>query len=330
MWWRVVGLLALLPLRLAAYSDDGERLPGWQGEVHSITGQAVDDSNDPQGIPPFGTRHTQAGRLELLSWAPRAYLYHGLLTPSEADYFIEKAKPNMKKSTVVDNGTGKSIDSQIRTSTGTFFRRQEDDVIADVERRIAEFTMIPVENGEGIQILHYVKGQKYEAHYDYFHDKFNAEPAKGGNRIATVLIYLSDVEEGGETVFPSSGDKPEYGDDPSWSQCAKRGLAVHPRKGDAMLFFSLDLTGKLDTHSLHASCPVIRGEKWSATKWIHVAEFGGAKKKRTGPCKDENANCANWAKAGECTKNAPFMLGDDFSDGQCLVSCKACPASASS
>ena len=35
-----------------------------------------------------------------------------------------QAKPNMVKSTVVDNDTGKSIDSTVRTSTGTFFGRE--------------------------------------------------------------------------------------------------------------------------------------------------------------------------------------------------------------
>ena len=29
----------------------------------------------------------------------------------------------------------------------------------------------PAENGEAIQILKYVDGQKYEPHTDYFHDK---------------------------------------------------------------------------------------------------------------------------------------------------------------
>ena len=35
-----------------------------------------------------------------------------------------QARPNMVKSTVVDNDTGKSIDSTVRTSTGTFFGRE--------------------------------------------------------------------------------------------------------------------------------------------------------------------------------------------------------------
>mmetsp|Transcript_62607 Transcript_62607/g.198234 ORF Transcript_62607/g.198234 Transcript_62607/m.198234 type:complete len:134 (-) Transcript_62607:418-819(-) len=68
----------------------------------------------------------------------------------------------MVKSTVVDNASGKSMDSRIRTSSGTFLRRGQDKVVQDIERRIAEFSMIPVENGEGFQVLHYEQGQKYE------------------------------------------------------------------------------------------------------------------------------------------------------------------------
>ena len=53
-----------------------------------------------------------------------------------------------------------------------------------------------------MQVLHYEHGQKYEPHFDYFHDKENQK--LGGHRVATVLMYLSDVAKGGETVFPSS------------------------------------------------------------------------------------------------------------------------------
>ena len=53
-----------------------------------------------------------------------------------------------------------------------------------------------------MQILHYEHGQKYEPHYDFFHDKANRD--WGGHRVATVLMYLSNVENGGETVFPRS------------------------------------------------------------------------------------------------------------------------------
>ena len=107
-----------------------------------------------------------------------------------------QAKPSMTKSTVVDNETGKSMDSTVRTSTGTFFGRGQDEVINGIEKRIAlvssgpstptdcysshlfstpptllQVSHLPAENGEGLQILHYVNGQKYEPHHDFFHDR---------------------------------------------------------------------------------------------------------------------------------------------------------------
>lgn len=61
---------------------------------------------------------------------------------------------------------------------------------------------LQTDNGEALQILQYQHGQKYEPHFDFFFDKVSLE--RGGHRIATVLMYLSDVESGGETVFPNS------------------------------------------------------------------------------------------------------------------------------
>ncbi|KAI3431987.1 uncharacterized protein J3R85_007645 [Psidium guajava] len=118
---------------------------------------------------------------EVLSWEPRAFIYHGFLSKEECEYLINLAKPHMVKSTVVDSATGKSKDSRVRTSSGTFLQRGQDKVIKDIEKRIADFTFIPVEHGEGLQILHYEVGQKYDAHYDYFLDEFNTK--NGGQRL---------------------------------------------------------------------------------------------------------------------------------------------------
>ena len=62
--------------------------------------------------------------------------------------------------------------------------------------------MVSSENAENMQILRYEHGQKYEPHFDYFHDKINQ--VRGGHRYATVLMYLSTVHKGGETVFPNA------------------------------------------------------------------------------------------------------------------------------
>jgi prolyl 4-hydroxylase len=211
--------------------------------------------------------------VEVISWEPRAVVYHHFLTKDECEYLINVAKPTMHKSTVVDSVTGKrKKDSRMRTSSVTFLARGRDKVIRNIEKKIADFTFIPAENGEGLQVLHYEVGQKYERHYDYFHDEFNTK--NGGQRIATVLMYLSDVEEGGETVFPAAKGNisalPWYNE---LSECGKKGLSVKPKMGDALLFWSMKPDGTLDPSSLHRGCPVISGNKWSSTKWMRVHEY---------------------------------------------------------
>ncbi|KAM7257737.1 hypothetical protein ACFE04_013478 [Oxalis oulophora] len=134
----------------------------------------------------LGTRKEQW--TEILAWEPRAFVYHNFLSKEECEYLINLATPLLVKSTVVDSKTGKSKDSRVRTSSGMFLRRGQDKIIRAIEKRIADFTFIPVENGEGLQVLRYEVGQKYEPHYDYFLDEFNTK--NGGQRMATVLMYL--------------------------------------------------------------------------------------------------------------------------------------------
>lgn len=101
-------------------------------------------------------------------------------------------------------------------------------------------------------------------------------------------------------------------------------VAVKAKKGDALLFFSLHLDASTDTKSLHGSCPVIEGEKWSATKWIHVRSFEKPTRASSERCVDENENCPAWAKRGECKKNPTYMVGSEGALGYCRKSCKAC------
>lgn len=44
----------------------------------------------------------------------------------------------MQKSEVVDDETGDSVDSDVRTSTGTFLQTAQDDIVAAIERRVAQ------------------------------------------------------------------------------------------------------------------------------------------------------------------------------------------------
>jgi prolyl 4-hydroxylase len=122
-------------------------------------------------------------------------------------------------------------------------------------------------------------GQKYDAHWDWFDDPLHGhgKDTEADNRVATVLLYLGEVEEGGETSLPLAeliDPKRQLLVRPS--ECAKKGtLAVRPKKGDALLFWDILPDGKVvDRAALHASCPTLKGTKWTATKWW-VAGGGG-------------------------------------------------------
>ncbi|KAL2499610.1 putative prolyl 4-hydroxylase 9 [Abeliophyllum distichum] len=140
-------------------------------------------------------------------------------------------------------------------------------LLEQIEAKIAKATMIPRTHGEAFNVLRYEIGQRYHSHYDAFN------PAEYGpqksQRVASFLLYLSDVEEGGETMFPfENGLNMDVNYD--FRKCI--GLKVKPRKGDGLLFYSLFPNGTIDPLSLHGSCPVIKGEKWVATKWVRNQE----------------------------------------------------------
>ncbi|XP_031487345.1 probable prolyl 4-hydroxylase 6 [Nymphaea colorata] len=213
-------------------------------------------------------------RVSQVSWRPRAFYYKGFLSDEECDHLIYLAKGRLHHSMVADQKSGESYKSYVRTSSGFFLQKGQDATVRRIENRIATWTFLPKENGESIHVLHYAVGEKYDAHFDYFKDEKNL--ARGGHRMATVLMYLSDVVKGGETFFPNAEGIDQHKDD-SWSDCSKGSFAVKPKKGDAVLFFSLHPDATTDTASLHGSCPVIEGEKWAATCWIHVRNFNSVK-----------------------------------------------------
>ncbi|KAL5712739.1 procollagen-proline 4-dioxygenase [Ranunculus cassubicifolius] len=263
-------------------------------------------------------------KVKQISWKPRAFVYEGFLTDEECDHLISLAKSELKRSAVADNLSGKSKLSEVRTSSGMFINKAKDPIVSGIEDKISAWTFLPKENGEDIQVLRYEHGQKYDPHYDYFADKVNI--ARGGHRIATVLMYLTDVGKGGETVFPQAEEPPRRKTpttDDDLSECAKAGVAVKPRRGDALLFFSLIPGATPDPLSLHAGCPVLEGEKWSATKWIHVDSFDKILGNTDG-CTDENEICSQWAALGECDKNPDYMVGTASLPGACRRSCKVC------
>ncbi|KAJ6965056.1 prolyl 4-hydroxylase 9 [Populus alba x Populus x berolinensis] len=203
---------------------------------------------------------------QVLSWKPRALYFPNFATPEQCESIIKMAKSKLKPSTLaLRKGETTESTKGTRTSSGTFIGGSEDQTgtLDFIERKIARATMIPQSHGEAFNILRYEIGQKYDSHYDAFNpDEYGPQPSQ---RVASFLLYLSSVEEGGETMFPfENGSAVSSGFE--YKQCV--GLKVKPRQGDGLLFYSLFPNGTIDRTSLHGSCPVIKGEKWVATKWI--------------------------------------------------------------
>jgi len=203
---------------------------------------------------------------QVLSWRPRALLYPNFASKKQCEAIIKLARSRLEPSALaLRKGETRDSTKDIRTSSGTFLRATDDHSrsLEEVEERMARATMIPRANGEAFNILRYELGQKYNCHYDVF-DPAEYGPQKS-QRMASFLLYLSDVEEGGETMFPFENyQNMDIGYD--YKACI--GLKVKPRQGDALLFYSMLPNGTFDKTALHGSCPVIQGEKWVATKWI--------------------------------------------------------------
>jgi len=313
------------PRDVSAPKDEDETLRRELEEIESAPHVALESPFAASSSSSVKTTALDPTRIRTISLnQPRAFLYEGFLTDDECDHILELSRGRLRKSGVVDAATGGSTVSDIRTSTGTFINRGQDDVIMEIEKRIERWSHVPRVNGEPLQVLRYEPGQEYRSHFDYFfHDG-----GKKNNRIATVLLYLSDVEEGGETVFPNT-DAPANRNVSEYSACGAGGRAVKARKGDALLFWSMKPGGELDSGSSHAGCPVIKGEKWTATKWMHVNALGSKREDAHkifydgGPlenanCKDTREECRGWSESGECTKNPAFM------HKECRMSCRLC------
>lgn len=187
---------------------------------------------------------------------PRVVVLADLLSADECEALIEAARPRLARSRTVQTVTGGEELNPDRTSDGMFFGRGESPLVQRIEARIAALVNWPVERGEGIQVLHYRPGAEYKPHYDYFDPAEPGTPTilrRGGQRVATLVMYLNDPLRGGGTTFPDAG------------------LEVMPQRGHAV-FFSYDRPSPA-TRTLHGGAPVIEGEKWIATKWLRERTF---------------------------------------------------------
>ena len=174
---------------------------------------------------------------------PLIVILGNVLSDEECDELIRLSKDKMHRSKI---GVTHEV-NEIRTSSSMYFQENENDIITKIEKRISAIMNIPIEHGDGIQILKYTPGQEYKAHFDFF---TSSSKATKNNRISTIVMYLNDVEHGGETFFP------------------KLNFSVSPQKGMAVYFEYFYNDQNVNELTLHGGAPVIIGEKWVATQWM--------------------------------------------------------------
>ena len=246
---------------VAAYVDARQRGAAMPADAIELPDEA---SSRPVARLAPGTRIPAADREIVVHSRGEDPVFAALGNVVDADEckgIIEMARPRLKPSTLVDPMSGRDVVSDKRASWGMFFRLGENDLVARLDRRLSALMNLPLENGEGLQVLYYPSGAGSEPHYDYLAptNAANRESiARSGQRVSTLVTYLNDVQDGGQTVFPQLG------------------LAVSPIRGNACYFEYTDENGRVDTRSLHASATVTRGEKWVMTKWMRERRFVAA------------------------------------------------------
>lgn len=230
----------------------------------------------PEGSPDMGEKN-QTVTLETLSVTPLVFSVSGFLSEEECNHVQRVAEPTMEYSGVVlmDKDQGRPA-SDFRTSQTTFVAAK-DEVLKDIDYRTASLVRVPRNHQEHTQVLRYGLGEKYDSHHDYFDPKLYQNDAntlrfiQNGrrNRMSTVFWYLSDVQSGGETVFPRFNNMIEK----SMTDC-ETGLKVKPEAGKVIIFYSMTADGRTDSNSLHGACPVHEGIKWAANKWVWNEPMG--------------------------------------------------------
>jgi predicted 2-oxoglutarate/Fe(II)-dependent dioxygenase YbiX len=188
--------------------------------------------------------------------APRVFTIEGFLPKPVCAWLIKQARKNLQPAPVqqADKGGAFAIDAARSNSVAGSSLLQPDLVVQLTNMRIASAIGLPLAHQEPTNFLHYARGQQYAPHYDFFTEAeeagFAHELRTIGQRVATVLVYLNEGYEGGETEFP------------------KLGWRFKGKAGDALIFWNLSAAGAREMNSLHTGLPVTKGEKWLLSKWV--------------------------------------------------------------
>lgn len=195
--------------------------------------------------------------VRILSESPWVVVAEDVLNQEECRLVYYSGGPQVERSVTTDPD-GNLVKVQLRTSHETvFIEAQEDINLLLIQRRMASLVDKTPAYSEPLHLLRYENGQEYRPHRDYLPQSLVLPINEGGpgQRDATVIAYLNDVGDGGETEFLELGKK------------------IAPKTGRVLAFRNLLADGSPDMRTLHAGRPVASGTKWIATMWIHQGVF---------------------------------------------------------
>ncbi len=176
---------------------------------------------------------------------------NNLITENDCDEIIKIAENQFRQANTLGENNGHRI------ADFTWIYRNVP--IANKLREIAsKETGLPIENMEDLHVVRYNVGGQYKDHHDFFHPGepyYPGEVSRGGQRVKSIIFYLNDDFEGGETDFP------------------KMSITVKPIKSKTIIWDNINEDGTLDYDSIHAGLPVTKGVKYIATIWIRENIF---------------------------------------------------------
>lgn len=185
---------------------------------------------------------------------PRIGIVETFASPALCRWLIARGRPYLKPAQIDDLSSGRPAYDSARTNSTADLALTEMDVVMHLLRaRMLALAGPAAIAMEGSAILHYQPGQQFLPHYDFLDPSvpgFTEQVAQFGQRVLTILIYLNDGYDGGETEFPVLG----------WR--------YKGRTGDALLFWNVDAAGRPDRLTLHAGTAPISGEKWLLSQWV--------------------------------------------------------------
>jgi len=218
--------------------------------------------------------------------APQIYVIDNFLSPEECEFMIAQVTGRLEPANVVQGAASKyDLQTSIRSNEQIWLSQSEErdtPIVRHIIKRMHRMARVPDDEAEAIQVGHYDVGQKYEVHMD-------TSPETDVARPRTMIVYLSNVEGGGETIFPVTEENKNACR--GWHDAAEEGkeqifglrnccdplapggggdgmVRVTPKRGRAVLFFNHGINGKPDFKAEHAACPVTAGEKWIMQRWF--------------------------------------------------------------